>query len=55
MDFNDIYEIEDETERIKKTYEIFNEDKAIDCKNRNNISDNQSDLAKMQNDLEDLL
>lgn len=26
MDFNDIYEIEDETERIKKTYEIFNED-----------------------------
>ena len=35
--------------------EIFNEDKAIDCKNRNNISDNQSDLAKMQNDLEDLL
>lgn len=26
MDFNDIYKIEDETERIQKTYELFNED-----------------------------
>lgn len=26
VDFNEIYNIEDETERVKKTYEIFNED-----------------------------
>ncbi len=26
MDFNDIYKIKDETERVQKTYEIFNED-----------------------------
>lgn len=26
MDFNDIYKIKDETERVKKTYEVFNED-----------------------------
>jgi ubiquinone/menaquinone biosynthesis C-methylase UbiE len=26
MDFNDLYQIEDEMERIQKTYEIFNED-----------------------------
>lgn len=30
MDFNDIYRIEDETERVQKTYELFNED--ICCK-----------------------
>ena len=35
--------------------EIFNEDKTIDYKNTNNISENQSDLAQMQNDLKDLL
>ena len=26
MDFKDLYQIEDEIERIQKTYEIFNED-----------------------------
>lgn len=34
---------------------IFDEDKVTDSKNANNINDNQSDLAKMQNDLEVLL
>lgn len=34
---------------------IFDDDKAKDSKNKNNISENQSDLVKMQNDLEDLL
>lgn len=34
---------------------IFDDDKAKDSKNKNNISGNQSDLVQMQNDLEDLL
>lgn len=34
---------------------IFDENKANDSKNTDNISNNQSDLVQMQNDLEDLL
>lgn len=34
---------------------IFDDDKAKDSKNKNNIGENQSDLVQMQNDLEDLL